>query len=381
MKRLFSLLLVLTLLTGCAARQEPTASMPEFSGLGDATLLNYVEDTVYEELVTTLDGGSYFVQNVSAVYVSAEYLEEVAANSRENIYFGYTLSELDGLFQGERFVFTLGSDGQTTVEAFAECTDRYDQVVRNLATGSGVILLCVTVSVVGAAAGAPAVSVIFAASAKTGATVALSSGLFSGVAAGAVQYLETGDLDQALEAAALGGSEGFKWGAVTGVITGGINQAAGLYGATCNGLTMDQAALIQRESKFPLDVIKEFSSMEQYEICRQAGLTPQMVNGNTALIRAIDLDYVDDLGRTNLQRMQQGFAALDPTGQSYELHHIGQQADSTLAILTKAEHVQGGNNTIWHIFGEATDVHGAGSTWNVQRQQFWKTLAGLLEAS
>ena len=102
---------------------------------------------------------------------------------------------------------------------------------------------------------------------------------------------------------------------------------------------MDEAAILQREG-YPLDVIKEFRSMEQYNICKEAGLSPQMVNGNTALIRDIDLDFVDEMGRTNLERMQQGLAALDPaTGGSYQLHHVGQRADSTLAILTRAEHM------------------------------------------
>jgi hypothetical protein len=104
-----------------------------------------------------------------------------------------------------------------------------------------------------------------------------------------------------------------------------------------------------------------------------------MVNGNTALIRSIDLDFVDDLGRTNLQRMQQGLAALDPSGVPYQLHHIGQKADSTLAILTQAEHIQGGNNAIWHLLDAATQVHGAGNTWASQRQAFWKAIAELLQ--
>ena len=380
MKKIVSLFLVLALLTGCAAPQ-PWQELPTFSGISDPALLNYLEDTVYAELVTALDSEQLFVENVSAVYISREYLEELSANSRENLYFGYSLSELDTIFEGTRFVFTLGDDGQTAVEAFQAVSDPYGQVVRNLAAGGGVILLCVTVSVVSGAAGATAVSVIFAASAKTGAAMALSSGVFSGVAAGAVRYLNTGSMDQALEQAAVYGSEGFKWGAVTGVITGGATKAAGLYGATRNGLTMNQAATIQQQSKYPLDVIKQFSSPEQYEICRQAGLTPQMVNGNTALVRPIDLNYLDEAtGLTNLQRMQKGLAALDPTGQAYQLHHIGQQADSTLAILTQAEHMQGGNNAIWHLFGSATQVHGAGSTWAVQRQEFWKALAALLSA-
>ena len=183
---------------------------------------------------------------------------------------------------------------------------------------------------------------------------------------------------KAVKAAALAGSESFKWGAISGAINGGVSEAVALKGATLNGLTLDKAAILQREG-YPLDVIKEFRNIEQYNICKEAGLSPQMVNGNTALIRDIDLNFVDEMGRTNLERMQQGLAALDPaTGGSYQLHHVGQRADSTLAILTKEEHILGGNNTIWHELGEATQVHGAGNTWDAQRQAFWKALAASL---
>ena len=378
MKRLLSFLLIVTLLTGCTAAPQTIQTEPAFASISDPALLGYLEDIVYEELVTALNTDAYFVENVSAVYISQEYLTEFSANSRENIYFGCSLSDLDEIFEGMRFVFTLGEDGQTTITEFQSASDSYGQAVENLAVGGGVILMCVTVSVVSGAVGASAVSLIFAASAKTGTIMALSSGLFSGVAAGAMTYLSTGSMDEALEQAALHGSEKLKWSAITGAITGGFTKAAGLFGATRNGLTMNQAATIQRQSKYPLDVIKEFSSMEQYEICRKAGLTPKIVNGNTALIRSIDLDFLDDKGRTNLERMQQGLAALDSTGQSYQLHHIGQQADSTLAILTQAEHLQGGNHSIWHLLGGSTQVHGTGNTWDIQRQEFWKALAELL---
>ena len=155
-----------------------------------------------------------------------------------------------------------------------------------------------------------------------------------------------------------------------------------LHPQTPNGLTMNEAAAIQKESKYPLDVIKQFKSMEQYEICRDAGLKAITVNGKTSLVRAIDLDYVDDFGRTSLQRMKEGLAAIDPdSGLSYELHHIGQKTESTLAILTKAEHMQGGNNAIWHEFGVASEVHNAASqsVWLNQKQTYWKQLAVLME--
>ena len=157
MKRYLCLLLILALLTGCAApaAPEPAEALPEFAGLSDPQLLSYMEDAVYQELVTTLDSDQVFVENVQAVYISQEYLTELSANSRENIYFGYNLSELDAFFEGRRFVFTLGDDGQTTVQEFQEISDSYGEVVRNLAVGGGVILLCVTVSVISGGATKP----------------------------------------------------------------------------------------------------------------------------------------------------------------------------------------------------------------------------------
>ena len=113
--------------------------------------------------------------------------------------------------------------------------------------------------------------------------------------------------------------------------------------------------------------------MKQYEIARDAGLKPYIINNHAALIRDIDLNYVDEIGLTNLQRMEKGLAALDPsTGEAYQLHHIGQRMDSTLAILTQAEHMQNGNDKIWHLFNEPTQIDR--NNFSTQRASFWKSL-------
>ena len=71
-------------------------------------------------------------------------------------------------------------------------------------------------------------------------------------------------------------------------------------------------------------------------------------------------------------------AALDPaTGEAYQLHHIGQKMDSTLSILTEAEHMQNGNNQIWHLFGEASQIDRR--VFDKQRASFWKNMAELLQ--
>ncbi len=358
------------------AEQERRIEAAEsYQSLNDPELLRYVQDTVYTDLVKDLDSSEYFVENVEAIYISKEYIEELEYNSKENVFFGYTLSELDEQFQGTRYVFTLGEDGTTTVVPFEDYDDTYDQVLKNVAIGTGVILICVTVSVATGGA-APAVSMIFAASAKTGTAFALSSGVFSGVSSAVVTGIQTKDFDAALKAGAKSGSEAFKWGAISGALAGGAGEAVALHGATLNGLSMNEAALIQKESGYPLDVIKQFSSMDQYKICKDAGLTSRMVNGKTALVRNIDLNQIDELGRTNLQRMMEGLAPLDPSGTAYELHHVGQKAESTLAILTKAEHRLGENHKLWHIFGETSKIDRA--AFDKQRAEFWIEMAKIL---
>ena len=201
-----------------------------FNGLNDPELLQYVQDNIYADLIGKFENEDYRIENVDAIFISKEYIEELEFNSKSNIYFGYTLEELDEQFQGTRYVFTLAENGETTVEAFEAYDDTYEQVIKNVAVGSGVVLVCVTVSVLTAGTGAPAcVSMVFAAAAKTGASFAMSSGIISSVAAGTITAIQTGDVEEAVKAAALQGSEAFKWGAITGVITGGVSESLALY--------------------------------------------------------------------------------------------------------------------------------------------------------
>lgn len=107
-----------------------------FSDLSDENLLQYVEDEVYAGITEQLASEDYIVESVDAIYISKEYLEEVEYNSQENIYFGYTLSELDAQYDGTRYVFTLGDDGQTTTKTFEKYDDTYEQVIKNVAIGN-----------------------------------------------------------------------------------------------------------------------------------------------------------------------------------------------------------------------------------------------------
>jgi hypothetical protein len=391
-KQILSIILCLALLSlSIPGNAESSVASPteinweqdvKFTGMSDETLLPYIEDTVYSQLVADLDSDEFFIEDVSAVYVSQEYLTELAYNSQENVFFGYSLSGLDEYFQGTRYVFTVDDNGQTTVEPLQVVKDTtYEQLLKNVAVGTGVILVCVTVSAVTGGLGtAPAVSMIFAVAAKTAATCALSGTLISGGSAAVVKGYETGDLSEALKAGALGASEGYKWGAISGAITGAASETWGLFRATRlgktveNGLTMNQAAMIQKETGYPLNIIKQFHSYDEYLVFKNAGLQSRMINGQLALVRSdINLSRVDEYGRTNLERMLSGKAPLDSTGKPFELHHIGQKNNGSLAILTSKEH-------------DAASLHGFVSKSEIDRDafnatrkpEFWKTMGRIL---
>lgn len=255
-----------------AAPSQSTAAAPplEFATMDDPDLLRYMEDSIYADLEAEL-GEDYVVENVTAVYVpfvSDEYKQELAYNSQENVYFGYTLSELDQQFQGARYIFTTDENGKTTVKEFEAYDDAYDQAIKNVAVGTGVILICVTVSVVSGGVGAAPVCAVFAAAAKTGTIAALSGGVISGAAAGAVKAYETGgDMEAVAREAALKGSEGFKWGAITGALAGGVSEASALRNASKaaeaakDGATVAKSVPTPRESE--LAALQKFGGKEQ----------------------------------------------------------------------------------------------------------------------
>lgn len=358
------------------ADPTPFVYEPSFESFDDAELSRYIEDSIYTELVEDLNSDDYYVESIRTAHISQEYIDQLAFNSMTNVFFGHSLKELDEAFQGERYIFTLGENGETIVTTVEEYNGAYEKVLKNVAVGTGVILICVTVSVLSAGMGAPAVSMVFAASAKTGTMMALSSGALGAIAAGIMTGIETHDMKKALDAAALAGSEGFKWGAISGAVAGGFKEFFVLKDATLNGLTMNQAALIQSESNYPLDVIRQFHSMDEYEVFKSANLKPLQINGQTALIQPdINLNLVDEYGRTNLQRMSVGLAPLDSNGLPYELHHIGQNADATLAVLTRAQHDSPG----LHGFKMVSEIDRP--EFNVIRQKFWKTVAAIMGGS
>ena len=126
MKRIISIMLCFTLiLSSCAIKEKSNKtegtdisqeSEMSFEALNDPELLPYVSNQVYTSLECELDSAEYIVEDVQTMYISKEYLEELEYNSKENVYFGFTLSEIASQFEGTNYVFALDENGETIVK-------------------------------------------------------------------------------------------------------------------------------------------------------------------------------------------------------------------------------------------------------------------------
>lgn len=149
------------------------------------------------------------------------------------------------------------------------------------------------------------------------------------------------------------------------------------------GLTEEEKARIKEETGWSDEIIENIKNMKQYEVLKNAGLIEVEINGRKCLIKEnIDLDYTDEDGVSNRDRIARGLAPLDSkTGKPLELHHLGQKADSPLVELTEEEHRTGEyedgkkNQSLWHDNTVETVVHGEGNNWDQERKSHWKARA------
>ena len=107
------------------------------------------------------------------------------------------------------------------------------------------------------------------------------------------------------------------------------------------------------------------------------------VGNKSALIRNIDLNYKTTFPNgetmTNLEAMTKGYApryidASSGKELAYQLHHVNQNPNGTLAILTEAEHQ--GNSAILNIFGKESEIDR--QAFNVIKKQFWMDFAKMV---
>ena len=403
MKKLISIILVIVLLiTLCVSKSDISkvvkAEKNKTESINVATKtddvireedLDEIKDVIYQDLIDELDE-DYFIENVEVSYYSQEYIDQLEYNSKENVFFGYTLSEVEDAFQGTPYVFTYDSDdNSTTVVEFEEYDDTYDRIIKNVAIGSGVIIVCVTVSAATSGA-APAMSLVFSVGAEKAAIGSLIGSGFGSLGTIVNQLLSEDGISEdnikdVIKNTGLSASEGFKFGTIWGGIFGIVGEASAQHQvakefdvSNLNGLSKSEAIAIQRKTGWSPEVIKQLHSGKEIKIYEEANLVCEEINGSDALIREIDLDYVDDVvGKSNLELMKEGKAPIDPTtGKKYQLHHIGQKNDASLAILTEEEHQA--NTKILHYSTNKSEINK--TAFNTQREKFWKSYAELAVA-
>ena len=211
-------------LADSAFERKEAVSVSDFYGMDDPEFLNYVRNNIGFELS---DQNEYKVEDVQVSYISYDYLEELQYNSKKNIYFGYTLEEIEEQFQEEKYVFTLGEDGTTVVKPFEEYDDTFERVIHNFAVGTGFVLIKLTVkfikaSVTGGPAGAT--EVLFAVATETFHDLIdefrSGGGIINILKIAVERWDETKDWEETLKVAALQLSEQYKWAAIKGLKKG-----------------------------------------------------------------------------------------------------------------------------------------------------------------
>lgn len=140
------------------------------------------------------------------------------------------------------------------------------------------------------------------------------------------------------------------------------------------GLTVAEKEKLKEETGWSDEIVDSTRSIEEAEIYKNADLKEEDINGKKCLIRSdIDMEQKDEFGRTNKERMENGNAPLTDSGETIELHHIGQKQDSPLAELTTQEHRGKGNDTILHDKQKETEIDRG--EFAKERKQHWESRA------
>lgn len=140
------------------------------------------------------------------------------------------------------------------------------------------------------------------------------------------------------------------------------------------GLSDREKKVLQESQGWSEKLCNAISSFEEAEIYIKAGLKEVIINGKSCLIRQdIDLERRDEYGRTNRERMINGQPPLTQSGETIELHHVGQKKDAPLAELTTQEHRGQGNDAILHDKQKVSEIDRA--EFQKDRESHWQNRA------
>lgn len=125
---------------------------------------------------------------------------------------------------------------------------------------------------------------------------------------------------------------------------------------------------VKRQTGWSDEIVNAIRSEAEARIYMDAGLKDMVVNGRHALVQPdINPDYLmpewliringeNWRGWSNSDLMGEGYPPHDRNGDPYELHHIGQLADSPLAELTWEQHHDKGNYAVLHTLDDYSDI-------------------------
>lgn len=125
---------------------------------------------------------------------------------------------------------------------------------------------------------------------------------------------------------------------------------------------------VKRLTGWSDEIVNAIRSDAEARIYMDAGLKDMVVNGRHALVQPdINPDYLmpewliringeNWRGWSNSDLMGEGYPPHDRNGDPYELHHIGQLADSPLAELTWEQHHDKGNYAVLHTLDDYSDI-------------------------
>lgn len=125
---------------------------------------------------------------------------------------------------------------------------------------------------------------------------------------------------------------------------------------------------VKRLTGWSDEIVNAIRSEAEARIYMDAGLKDVVVNGRHALVQPdINPDYLmpewliringeNWRGWSNSDLMGEGYPPHDRNGDPYELHHIGQFADSPLAELTWEQHHDKGNYAVLHTLDDYSDI-------------------------
>ena len=146
------------------------------------------------------------------------------------------------------------------------------------------------------------------------------------------------------------------------------------------GLAENEKAEIIKETGWPAEIVNCIESMDQCEVYKNADLHEAEIDGRKCLVKNIDMDYVDPkTGLTNRELMEKGRAPIDAkTGESIELHHMGQNFNSPFAELCANSEHGDGKDAILHdkkVESWRQDPEKKNQYNNIQRPNHWKARA------